>query len=277
MSDDALTAWLEQNGEIPKDATQAAELRVWNLAQRTSWWGKPIDAATFWQGRVKWLDDENDSAASRRGRYFPPIPPEAQGFSPPDDHRLMNQSSVDSPSVRYVVSSSESAFWDQFSKTHPHPPERIQQEQERLSEKLLVARHRFLNEGNPNMTTEERLAEMNERGKSVAGNLGYPSESLGDEALFWAYVMTKRQQYDREYKPFLNMPLTSWHASNWLSRLAVDPKFITEPLTPAQLTAANAWKFAYLQRLRRENTDESYINAYLEAWNLTEAEVFSAK
>ncbi|MEY4385366.1 MAG: hypothetical protein RLY20_649 [Verrucomicrobiota bacterium] len=56
--------------------------------------------------------------------------------------------------------------------------------------------------------------------------------------------------------------------------LLVDPKYITEPLAPDQLKAANAWKIAYLQHLRREKTDESYIHAYLKAWNLTEADVF---
>jgi len=63
----------------------------------------------------------------------------------------------------------------------------------------------------------------------------------------------------------------------FMQKLAVDSKYITEPLTSDQLKEANAWKVAYLQRLRREKTDESYINAYLEAWNLTEEEVFSEK
>lgn len=43
-----------------------------------------------------------------------------------------------------------------------------------------------------------------------------------------------------------------------------------------QSKAANTWKISYLQRLRREHTDESYINAYLKAWNLSATDVFSA-
>jgi hypothetical protein len=54
----------------------------------------------------------------------------------------------------------------------------------------------------------------------------------------------------------------------WLSKL------ITDPLAPDQVAAANAWKIAYLQRLRKENTDESYISAYLTAWKLSATEVF---
>jgi len=42
-----------------------------------------------------------------------------------------------------------------------------------------------------------------------------------------------------------------------------------------QSKASAAWKISYLQRLRREHTDDSYINAYLNAWNLSATEVFS--
>src|ERR1035441_5443151 len=36
----------EQAGEVPKDATPFD----WRLAQRTSWWGKPLDPKDFWKG-----------------------------------------------------------------------------------------------------------------------------------------------------------------------------------------------------------------------------------
>jgi hypothetical protein len=45
-------------------------------------------------------------------------------------------------------------------------------------------------------------------------------------------------------------------------------------MTAKEVKTTNAWKLAYLQRLRGENTDESYINAYLQAWNLSASEVF---
>jgi hypothetical protein len=60
------------------------------------------------------------------------------------------------------------------------------------------------------------------------------------------------------------------------SSLAVDRKYITEPLTPEQVQAANAWKVAYLQRLRREKVDEQYITAYMQAWKLTPEQVLSS-
>ena len=61
----------------------------------------------------------------------------------------------------------------------------------------------------------------------------------------------------------------------FLQTLKVDPELITNPLTADQIKAANVWKIAYLLRLRREKTDESYINAYLKAWNLSSTEVFA--
>jgi hypothetical protein len=45
-------------------------------------------------------------------------------------------------------------------------------------------------------------------------------------------------------------------------------------LSAEDLHAANAWKREYLRRLRRENTDESYINAYMKEWGLSSNEVF---
>jgi hypothetical protein len=113
-----------------------------------------------------------------------------------------------------------------------------------------------------------------------AKKIGVPEEALGEEALFWAYVMKQRQDYAKELDRAKQMRV---HAANladglmdhFLGRLAVDSKFVTEPLAPEQIKAANAWKFDYLRRLRREETDESYINAYLKAWGLSEAEVFS--
>ena len=51
--------------------------------------------------------------------------------------------------------------------------------------------------------------------------------------------------------------------------------FFAHPaLTAEQIRAASAWKMAYLQRLRREKIDTSYVDAYLRAWNLSWAEVF---
>ena len=64
---------------------------------------------------------------------------------------------------------------------------------------------------------------------------------------------------------------------DFLEDVYVDPKYITEPLSEEDLRAANAWKVEYLRRLRAEKTDESYINAYMQAWSLSSNEVFGAE
>lgn len=81
----------------------------------------------------------------------------------------------------------------------------------------------------------------------------------------YAKALAQPERWKLASDPFVLVPLQG---------LVVDRKLITEPLMEDQLRAANAWKVAYLQRLRREKVDESYINAYLKAWSLSAAEVF---
>jgi hypothetical protein len=59
-----------------------------------------------------------------------------------------------------------------------------------------------------------------------------------------------------------------------LEKLLVDTAYIMEPLSSDHQSAANAWKIAYLRRLRNEKTNETYIGAYLKAWNLSADSVF---
>ena len=55
--------------------------------------------------------------------------------------------------------------------------------------------------------------------------------------------------------------------------IGLPPEALTEEAL--QIRSTNAWKVAYLQRLRREKVDESYIHAYLKAWSIPPAEVFT--
>ena len=100
-----------------------------------------------------------------------------------------------------------------------------------------------------------------------------PQEALADEALLRAYVMKKRLEYAREKEraaglKSANASIANHFIETFLADIAVDKKLITEPLTPQQTKAANAWKVTYLQRLCREKIDRSYIDAYLKAWGL---------
>lgn len=262
---------LERHGQVPEDA----DVSDWQLAEYTSWWGKPLDPKAFWMGRVVWLDKSANEAAKRKGRGCPPMPYDDPRFAKHENEKDIDNSTmwnVEGPNIRFKGTERESAFWSEFAKTHPHPPVDLAREQYMVAENILGARHRYEKGGNPARTTADRLAQGDVWKKQGAQELGTPAESLRDDALFWSYVLRKREEYETKIAPLAGA--NSRIVTNWLSRLFVEPKYVTEPLTDAQLKAANAWKFAYLQRLRREKTDESYINAYLKAWNLSRDEVF---
>jgi hypothetical protein len=236
--------WLENNGEVPLGADQAE----WEMSKQTSWWGKPLDPGTFWKGKVLWLDDMATRAANGHGRRFPPIPFEDPHFA----RRHINDwdggpAGPDSPDSHLFQTDKENAFWDKFVKTHPHPPEDIQRTQSRVADRSLRA-------GGP---TDDDFREPRK--------FGYPKEAFTKEALFWTYVMDERQEY---LKWNQGRPADKTILRLFFQRLAVDPKYIKEPLTAQQTEKASAWKLAYLQRLQQRNTDQSYINAYLKAWNL---------
>jgi hypothetical protein len=147
------------------------------------------------------------------------------------------------------------------------PPEKLALEQVDAASSIMEARYLYEKGGNVGRDTPQSIASHEEVVRQRFQELGCPPEALTEEALFWAYVFKNRQEYEKRTNRSLSVDY-------FLSHLAVDSKLITEPLTADQLKAANAWKIAYLQRLRRENTDESYLNAYLKAWNLSAAEVF---
>ena len=42
---------LEKAGKVPTNASP----EDWQLAQKTTWWGKPVDPARFWTNKTRWL------------------------------------------------------------------------------------------------------------------------------------------------------------------------------------------------------------------------------
>ncbi len=258
---------LEQLGCVPEDGD---EWDFW-LAQRTSWWGKPIDPKGFWKDRVLWLDTSASLAARRRGRQYPPIPYEVPSLAQRSEVDQMTTSEADRSGMHYHLTDKENAFWTKFAVTHPQPPESIAMKQVLLADEMLGSHYLFEHSPQPNLT-EAGLERMDDASRKRAEDTGYPSEAFSLEALRWTYVFRKRDEYEQL---FGRLPAGYGpRSSNYLARLWVDPKLITDPLTDDQLKAANAWKVAYLQRLRKENTDESYISAYLKAWNLSSNDVF---
>ena len=263
MSDKERLRWLEQLGHVPEDADR----KDWKLATETSWWGKPLDPQEFWKGKVVWFDEVAKAEAARHGRTYPPIPYDAATLArlnpalmrayPDEGATSWGQAGPDTDGGTRgtAITSRESAFWVWFARTYPHPPEDIERTQVQVEE--IALRH----QGN-----------ILEHEKQERISWGYPPEALSEEALFWGYVVNRR----REYKALLDAgnPPDSVQIEVFRRTLLVDPAYVTGSLTEEQVRTADSWKSAYLQRLRREQTTEPYIGAYLRAWNLSSDQVF---
>lgn len=273
MSDDQLVHWLDVLGAVPPDA----DAREWRLAQRTTWWGKPLDPKVFWEGKVVWLDGAASFAARSRGRGYPPPPDDNGGlpsFATDTDIDQGSLSDLEGPNLRFCFTSRESAFWQKFSRTHPKPPEILLRQQREIASEVWRQRSALLHSGNPARTTEQEISAIETSARQRAVELGFPEESLTPDALFWSYVMQMRSEYQGLIAS--GKPINTPSVVNLMRRIPFGTELITEPLTQDQQQKANSWKIAYLKRLRRENIGDSYINAYLKAWSLP-PEVVSTK
>jgi hypothetical protein len=275
MSDRDRLEWLERHGRIPEDA----DWKDRDLASQTTWWGKPLDPKEFWKDRVVWCDESAKAAAAVRGRAFPPIPEEYAALARKyqDDGKVSwGTPAIDGPKVARgtAMTWKEGAFWIDFIRTHPKPPETLHAQQSEMARSVLVLRKSARETNRPphRRFTPEEIERSIEVGKRQELEMGYPPEIFSEDALHWAYVLETRKEYQelvtQGHKPE-DLPVRLF-----TNGVLVDLNYITEPLTDEQMRAANAWKIAYLQRLRREKVDESYIRAYLQAWQLSEADVF---
>jgi len=176
---------------------------------------------------------------------------------------------------RYVVTYREDVFWDKFQRTHPNPPRHIQRFLDGYVDYWLEKKKQYEYNVETGKATRSAQSSMESNMKSAlrsAKNLGYPLESVTPEAYHWEHVMRKRA----EYKNLMASENANKYKEldNFFNNVYVDRALITEPLTQEQIDSANTWRVKYLNRLRSEQWDESYINAYLKAWNLTEEYVF---
>lgn len=258
-------AELEALGSVPSDATP----RDWQLAQETSWWGKPVDPQAFWEGRVLWLDTKTKRDANAHGRTFPPIPHGADLSGIPvyqDEGDFQGQRSVDDAGPRFWSNSRERAFWNQWVMKHPRPPSQITKKQLQVAELILSARYDFEHGENIAKHNERSLKKHEEKMAQDAMRRGYPPEAFTADALLRVYTEHKLHEYrslcdqGREQEGSV---------SDSFSRSLFIP---TEALLePDENDTNGEWRIPYLKRLRAEGTDETYINAYLDAWNLDES------
>jgi len=232
-------------------------------ADATNWWANPLDPKIFWKDKTVWLDFNARQAANRLGRLYPPIPfgeTKYSSYSEKDIAGLTGGS--EGGSTVYHSNDREGAFWSEFERTHPRPPEEIVRKQVEIEGKIQTSK-------NWNGISQKDINSALNAEKERAISLNCPPEALTDDALHWANVVHQNQQYQNDIQ---RMPIEVVQAVAHNS--GMDLTQITNSLSADQIKAANAWKVAYLQRLQKEKVDKSYIDAYLQAWNLPATEVF---
>ncbi len=261
---------LELLGRVPDGANE----RTWLLCEKTSWWGNRLDPDVFWSNRVVWIDSDIESEAHSRGRLYPPLPSGDSHFLDRSDKdeggRPLQTWEIRCRAYRH--SERERVFWDWFSKTHPRPPEQIEQALGRAFEELTTIQSigtsypSGLTIPPPSQKEEERiLADEYEK-------RGFPREAFSPEVLKWEYVFRKRREFqrllDQDESPEIEIM-----SSRFKKNLNCPFHFIEAPPSDEEIRVTTGWRVAYLRRLRREGTDESYIEAYKKAWNLSEEEL----
>lgn len=245
------------------------------VAQLEPWWGRPFNSASFWAGRPVWLDDESVGLAHRHGRAYPPVPVQYSTFEP---SRLLSSGSssfiwYEDPRMFYTEE--EQRFWADFPRHHPHPPEEIERWLQRWSWSLLQAEKNIPSlssgkePGSRIRSIKNKPCDIAEFAKNEAESVSLPVEAATEFALYWEYVRWKRVEYGREVE---NSRRTGFGSGLgfFLRHLDCPAELVQNPPSDEEIRVTTGWRVAYLRRLRREGTDESYIEAYKKAWSLSE-------
>ena len=225
------------------------------------------DPAVFWSNRVVWLDREVMKAATDHGRAYPPMPyvdPEAMAIAPTPLRHYVESLDIDVP--RLKGNNRERWFWDKFSRTHPHPPDYLDalfvSESMSSGDSLLTAK----NNGDPRWTgkTPGGLGRL----RRDYPKMGIPIEMLDAESLAACCHLIKGDKpYDAS-----SFRLSQQLAAGTIPAVEefLERGFENASEVESELKTAYAWRTKYVRRLRREGTDESYIEAYKKAWDLSE-------
>ena len=94
-------------------------------------------------------------------------------------------------------------------------------------------------------------------------------EAFSPEVIKWEYVSRKRHELQRILEQS-NKPDFEGVLAYFKRTLECPFDIISMPPSAEEIRVTTGWRIEYLRRLRREGTDESYIEAYKKAWNLSE-------
>jgi hypothetical protein len=232
------------------------------LSGVTSWRGKPLDPKEFWKGKTIWLDTTALLAAQKHGRFYPPIPFGEKKFSSyPEKDITGSSGGSEAGGTLYYWNDREAAFWSDFERTQPRPPEELERKQAEVKRAIQDSQSWVGISQN-----DLKAFQGSVRSKPIGEN--YPPEAFTDEALYWSYIASQNRQYQSLVQR--NEKLA---AKDLADRSGVDLTLLTNALNADQIKMANSWKIAYLKRLKNQNVDQSYINAYLKAWNIQPGEL----
>ena len=256
---------LERLGQLPVSPWTVEQ----QLAEKTSWWGKPLDSGTFWRNRPIWITQDVRWAANSRGRQCPPIP-----FDDPDllflstnDIRGKGAAGIEGYTPAYVSSVREHNYWAKWDRLLPRPPDAIVSEQIRAARSILFSEQQSRKPPDQQRGRPISAKDVNDRwnriGRSAQAD-GFPPEAYQRKALYVAAV--------------LNMYATQGtSASNSLNQWRdIVPDEYLDATEPTLRELDKEWKRAYLDRLKNGLPHhpqlapfmDGYIKAYLESWRL---------
>ncbi len=253
--------YIEKLGHLPDNPSS----EDWLCAQRTTWWGTPIDPQIFWSNKVMWLDSAAIDAAHVHGRLYPPMPyydAVVKGYSPSNRVSHLDDITPNDPGPHFVGDGgAEAGFWEKFSASHPRPPARIRQEQAERYRKLLRLRERLAKD---NPITYSYRYDNEHLLKMIIPPSNYPIEAFTEEALYLGYIDEKRSEYENRVAMAHGMQPV--HAP---VGLLVSAELITNALPPELEIRRSSWKYDYVVRLKKEGCAQVYIDAYTKEWGLT--------
>lgn len=155
-----------------------------------------------------------------------------------------------------------------FDDKNPIPPDEITRQQMEAEDRILAAGtwgdNAKITAQNKEMIRTEAFTRMH-----------YPEEAFSEDVLFWTYVVNEKQAYQKLLDA--GDAADSPSVRDFLHHLRVATNYVMDPVPDEKVQSVNAWKIAYLQRLQRQNTDSSYIDAYLKAWKIPATELSAGK
>jgi len=253
---------LEKLGHVPENTTG----NDWSEAERTTWWGKPLDPKEFWKDRPVWLDKSARWAAESHGRTLPPPP-----FDDPTLPQYVNEphnrfgQNVDAVGPNLVSDQRENAFWAKWEPQLPRCPEDISGQQEKVAIRLVSDEVDFKGT-NPFRDTAQSLKRTREVLVERSIREGFSRELFDVNVLYAVYVLRARREYGQDVQ-------RGWpHMRSLDDRLAVAKGVVPENILIANEKGleriVNDARTKYLERLSKEAKNLSYVQAYKKAWGL---------